>query len=447
MTEAPPARCTLPRHEDDYFGFSIGYPPGWLVDYTTGSIVVAKDAKELEGAMVYPARLHRAVAAEDVATAFAQGLERSITARGGTFAMSDKHTNGKIARATLKATVGGVALEGPLEVVDRPGFATIELYWAPESELAADETTLRQVLACFQRKTVIVAKQPVAPSGGPVMRVGGAPAHASGGGATAGAAPAAKADALVPYSGRFFDAAMPAGWKLTDENEHGIDMIAGDGSAGAGFGYSIVPIKTARAYAESGVHPYWPDAHLVDEGPVAAPPGWSVYGVEFASARVHGYLQVAVGRGTVTTTTFTSAPPLWDAKKPTLQAVVASVKILPAAVAKVSADFRQQLASYPHYTPPSSTSSGSGSGESASDSMMASWKAREEAQDRTNLGFDDAIRGQDRAISPTTGEEYVCPNNMWNAEGPQGAGYYRQTPSGGTELLNVEQQAGGSGEM
>jgi hypothetical protein len=119
MTEAPPARCTLPRHEDDYFGFSIGYPPGWLVDYTTGSIVVAKDANELEGAMVYPARLHRAVAAEDVATAFAQGLGRSITARGGTFAMSDKHTNGKIARATLKATVGGVALEGPLEVVDR----------------------------------------------------------------------------------------------------------------------------------------------------------------------------------------------------------------------------------------------------------------------------------------------------------------------------------------
>ncbi len=78
---------------------------------------------------------------------------------------------------------------------------------------------------------------------------------------------------------------------------------------------------------------------------------------------------------------------------------------------------------------------------------MASWKARQDAQDRTNLGFDDAIRGQDRAISPTTGEEYVCPNNMWNSDGPKGAGYYRQTPSGGTELLNVEQQAGGSGEM
>jgi len=46
--------------------------------------------------------------------------------------------------------------------------------------------------------------------------------------------------------------------------------------------------------------------------------------------------------------------------------------------------------------------------------------------------------GMKPAHSPTTGEEYVVPTSAWNDTGPQGAGYYRETPGGGAELLNVE---------
>jgi hypothetical protein len=461
--------CFLQKHEDNYFGFTIGRPTGWVIDYSTGSILVAKDERELEGALVYPARLRKEMPAEDIATAFARGLGASITKKGGTFEMSDKHTNGKIAQATLKATVGGVALRGPLQVVVKPGFAVIKLYWAPESEFDAEQATLKQVLTCFQRKTVIMAKKPVAPSGGPVMRVGGkpggaAPAVASAGSSgtaggtapsgtgTGGASGGGTVEALVPNNGKFFNVSLPAGWKFTDENEHGIDMLSPDGKEGAGFGYGIQPIKTAQVYCEGNIRGNWPGSNIIQGGPVQGPAGWSIYGAEFEGKPhglpTHGYQQAAVGHGTFIFSGYTTAPEKWDASKATLGAIIASVQILPAATAKIHADYRAQLASYPHYTPPASNyPSNAAKSGSSSDSLMASWKEKQDAQDRINLGFDDAIRGQDRALSPTTGEEYVCPNSMWSTEGPQGPGYYRQTPSGGTELLNVEPNAGGSAPL
>ena len=99
----------------------------------------------------------------------------------------------------------------------------------------------------------------------------------------------------------------------------------------------------------------------------------------------------------------------------------------------VSAQVRAQIASLPRATTSSSSSS------SSSNPLIAGWAERSGAQDKANLGIDDAIRGQDRATSPSTGTEYVVPQNAWNATGPQGAGYYRALPgNGGVELLNVQ---------
>jgi hypothetical protein len=73
---------------------------------------------------------------------------------------------------------------------------------------------------------------------------------------------------------------------------------------------------------------------------------------------------------------------------------------------------------------------------------MGSWEDREASQDRINQGFDDAILGQDHAVSPSTGETYTVPWSAWNATGPQGAGYYRAVPGGDAELLNVPPASG-----
>ena len=73
---------------------------------------------------------------------------------------------------------------------------------------------------------------------------------------------------------------------------------------------------------------------------------------------------------------------------------------------------------------------------------MASWDSPDEGgETRQQRDMDDYIRGNERATSPTTGEEYVVPTSAWNADGPQGAGYYLATPAGGAELLNVETPA------
>jgi hypothetical protein len=453
-----PVPCTLAnKHQDDYVGFTIGYPPGWRVDYSSGSIVVAKDANELEGALIYPGRVRREIRAEDVATTFARGLGQSIRERGGTFEMTDRHTNGRVARATLKATVGGVPLRGPLEVVEKPGFVTLQLYWAPEEEFEAEEPTLRQVLSCFQRRTLITARKPVTPAGGPVTTAGGSASSSVGGagttgttgpGGSSGSSAEAPAQALVPFHGKYYDVEVPAGWRITDprQMEQGIDVMAPDGHGSVGFGLVINPLKNARTFSradlERGVLQFWPGVRFLQEGRVPGPPGWAVFGAEWeGSVRgvpLHGYQEVAFGHGIQTTTAYNTSSDRWAAMHATLQTIARSVQPLPAAFAKEREDVRQQLAMYARLYPAHTSSASSGSGSKGSDSVMASWKARQDAQDKASQSFSDAIRGQDRATSPTTGEEYVCPNSMWNTEGPQGPGYYRQTPSGDAELLSVQ---------
>ena len=127
--DAHAGRCALPLHEDDYAGFSVGRPPGWVIDYSTGSLIVAKDATKMVGALVYPARLRQGdVPPERLATEFARGLERNVKLRGGTFDLQEQKTNGKIATAVAVATSNGVALRGVIQVVETPGFMELKAY-------------------------------------------------------------------------------------------------------------------------------------------------------------------------------------------------------------------------------------------------------------------------------------------------------------------------------
>ena len=44
--------------------------------------------------------------------------------------------------------------------------------------------------------------------------------------------------------------------------------------------------------------------------------------------------------------------------------------------------------------------------------------------DQTTQGFDDALNGVQEVRDPTTGQLYAAPYDTYQAEGPQGAGYY-----------------------
>jgi hypothetical protein len=415
--------CKIATHDDDYYGFSVGHPQGWRIDYSTGTLIVSKDEAGLVGALVFPARLHRNdVPPEKLAQLFGDAIGNRIRAAGGSFELTDKMTDGHVATALVIATVNGVKLHGPLQVLETPGFATLKVYWAPETEMQQDESTLRQVLACFKRKTIITRRAPVAPHGGPVTKIGG---HA---------APAQpQVQALQEYRGRFFHIQWPAGWQITDETEHGIDAISGNRTMAFGFGWVLNPMQSADAYAMQSYRQFYASAAIVKSGWLPAPPGWQIAAIEFAgnigNYPTHGMLRVAMGQGVMLSTVWTAGEAVWEKSRPTLEAMANSVQIQPAAVAQVQAGIRQQLASYPpvksQYTPMTSSSTSS--------DMMGRWAS----QDRNNQGFDDAILGQDHART-ASGDTYVVPYNAWSDTGPQGAGYYVATPGGGSEKLEVQ---------
>ena len=255
--------CHTPLHEDTYYGFSVGFPPGWRIDYSTGTLMVTKDASDLVGAMIFPARLHRNdISAEHIGTVVAQGLERIVRGNGGTFSLSDQRTMGSVATAVVHATIGGVPVSGPLQIVVKPGFATVKLFWAPDGQLAAEQATLEQVTACFRRNTLITSKQPVAPKGGPVTQVGG---H--------DAAPT-NVQALRAFHGQYFNASMPAGWTVTNQTEHGIDLLSGDKLASAGFGWWTPMSVTPAQSIQNSLRRYYPGAQILKWNQDPAPPGW-----------------------------------------------------------------------------------------------------------------------------------------------------------------------------
>lgn len=430
LAPTPAHHCTLPQHHDEYAGFSIGQPAGWLVGTGTGTIMVEKDQKGLTGALVYPARVRKAdVPADRFADYFAGGLGRSIAQRGGTFQLANKVTDGHIARADATATVGGVKLRGPLEVVSQPGFVTLSLYWAPEETFAAEEPTLKQVVGCFHRETVVTARHPPPPPSTASGQHGGSSLPL----APAVAEPSAPSAGLEPFQTKFFVGKMPHGWKVKDEGPNGIDLVSPDQSAGFGYGWvqgsRAVPSQAVR----QAVAQYYPDARVVWQGPLRGPgPGWVGYGVEFESDRAHGYWQGFRNSSIYVGTNVAVAKARWVAEKKLLSEAANSVTMNQTAVNTVNAQIRAQMALIPKPSPPAHAASASTSSSGISD-----WQHDQDVKDRIAQNWSDAILDQERAVSPTTGEEYIVPTSAWNPSGPQGAGYYRATPGGGAELLET----------
>ena len=422
--------CWIPTYSDDYYGFSVGQPPGWKIDYSTGTLMVVKDERELEGVMIYPVRLRKPAPPEDLANQFARGIGDLVRYGGGTFELVDKTTDGRVASGLMIATIQGVRVRGPLQVIVTPGFVTLKAYWAPETELDKEEPTLKQVASCFQRKLLVTSKSPVAPAGGPKTSVNMARAP------KAAAAPQGKALSLQPYRGKFMALSMPAGWKVSDETQYGIDIISGDGLAGFGFGWFQNPFKRADVYVVDSLRQYFPDTHIVKSGFPPAPPGWQIAVAEFEGTQkgypIHGIARMAIGQGVALSSGWQASPKVWDQLQPTLEAIAASVQIQPAAVAQVNADIRRQLASYPPVR--SSVPASSGGSTTPDRRYLNDWAE----QDRQSQRRSDYMLDQERTTSPSTGETYVVPTNAWNANGPDGPGYYRPTPGGGAERL--EQQ-------
>ena len=241
---------------------------------------------------------------------------------------------------------------------------------------------------------------------------------------------------LQPYRGRFMAISMPAGWRVQDETQYGIDVTSGDRSMGVGFGWFQNPFKRADVYAMETLNQYYPGARILNSGWLPAPQGWQIAAVEFEGivkgVPVHGVERYAIGQGVALSTGWTSGPKVWEQVHATLEAVATTVQIQPAAAAQVGADIRRQLASYP---PVRSSVPASSSGGSTPDrSYLNDW-AR---QDKQSQDWSDGMRDQERVVSPSTGERYIVGTNQWDPAGADGPGYYRPVPGGGAERLQAQ---------
>jgi hypothetical protein len=425
--------CAMSTHQDEYAGFAIGYPKGWLLDYSTETIVVSKNEKQMVGALVFPARLRRDdVPAERLAMLFAEGLGRSIARKGGSTELTDQKTSGKVATATILATIDGVELKGPLQVVEQPGFVTLKLYWAPKSDFDKEESTLKQVLTCYQRKTLITAKHASPPPEGRVTKVGYPAAKAT-----------APVQALQPHRGKFMNISMPAGWVIKDENDHGIDVMTPDKGTGVGFGWFMKPHQpNPMAMVKQHVAGYQGTLRRL-EYVRAAQRGWIVAEGEWEAkgTGTHGIERVAEGpRGIAMSWTWMGPTATWKTLVPTLEAIAASAQITPTAMANVQAEARAALAAVPRFTPSYTTASADSSSGGGSDDLMSGWQDREDRKDRANQDFDDYIRGNER-VTNSAGDTLIAPTSAWNSTGPQGAGYYEATPNGPELLTPVPPQS------
>jgi hypothetical protein len=327
---------------------------------------------------------------------------------------------------------------------------TLKAFWAPQTELAQDEPTLEQVLGCFARKTVVTGKAPVKPAGGHVTRVGFRDEPATNANATAVATADAKSapvQKLYPQRTRFFTVSLPAGWKISTENDHGVDVGSPDGTLYVGFSFVINQVNMGSPGQQIAgfLQKWYPGVQVTQWRQPPGGQGWQIVEGEFVGTThrtaMHGVSRVQHSRAVDITMMWTVTPQArWDALHPTLEAIAASFQIQPNAIAAVQGDVRRQMASYPKpvptHIPVPASSSPPASG-------MGSYQ---EDQDNLHTAWSDATRGQDRAVSPSTGEEYVVPTNAWRTDGAQGAGYYRQVPGGGEERLNVENVIQGTTE-
>lgn len=421
-------KCFIPTYSDDYYNFTVGQPSGWKLDFSTGALMVLKDDTSQTGAMFYPVRIKTAVPPEQLAQFAANGLGNLVKNGGGTFELVDKTSDGRIATGLMLATIDGVRVRGPLQVIAYPGFMMLKAYWAPVAELDREEPTLKQVVACWGRKTLITRKEPVAPQGGPKTSVG-MPSKPMSAGTGAPAKP------LQPYQDRFFSLQVPAGWKMANETANGIDMLSADGHVGFGFGYFLNPINvTADGIVMQSLRAYYPQFRVLQSGFPPAPAGWQIAAAEFegtdhAGKPVHGFLRVAMTAQVVLSHLMVTPPNEWDAEKATLIAIASTVQIQPAAVQQVNANIAAQLRSYP---PPARASDGH-DGSHPDRRYLNDWAS----QDRNSQNWSDAMLEQERVHSGD-GEHYVVPTNAWNATGPDGPGYYRPTPGGGVERLEAD---------
>jgi hypothetical protein len=374
--QAAGAACTLPLVHDHYDGFHVGVPAGWELTTYNDTIAVTRGTSDVEMAVVYPALQTKGLTAASLFAAYSRVLEQSAASAGNALSFHLTSNAGQLPTATVSGRAGHVAVQGHATIQmlqDQTAVASTVLvysaYWLPASRMSTDGVQLADVGRCY------------GPEAGTLYQV---------------------------FQDQVFAFALPLGWQVADEGQDAIDLTGDSGHSLVSYVLTLLPASesgtTARSLLDAMFsvlhiqvsHFLWTSSTAPQQGTngsLNSSEEDEFTGV-FRGQAVHGLVFVtssagAADTGGVLRLGMTTAAQ-WNTENSGLIKVMTSVRH----------SINQDLQQWQHLT--------------------QQWQQFDQVEQQ----FDDTINGVEEVQDPTTGRLYAAPFDSYEANGPDGPGYY-----------------------
>lgn len=389
----PAETCSLPTVSDRYIGYTVGKPGGWHVTSAGGAIIVKHDAAGKELALVYPVVLKQGQRPSDLFQGYGEALNATAQADGGGLEFRVTKRAPDEVQGTVSGTFAGSDVTGRVQASRAGRQAIYSAYWAPTDSLGNQEDTLSSIVGCYRSQPGQLLKR---------------------------------------NQGQFFSAALPSDWRVTAETQNGIDISAPGDEAGVSFAYvtNIPGSGTTGEFRDFTLNSVGVGGVSIlatqDLGSIQDALGtqWSTEATEFEGTfkgdAIRGVITIAIGNTGYGS--YAGMASIRVAKTGEWDRLAGVLAVIQDSVMMTSTSTPGSGATLPANQP-------------ADDPLTSSYEYRNQVNDKLSQDWQEATMGFDNVESPTTGEQYQAPLNSYDPTGPDGAGYYRSLPDGGSELL------------
>lgn len=369
---------SLSKYTDDFMGFSIGKPGGWIVSVDSGSIVVKKDKEGLTCAVIYPLVLKENLSSKELLLKFIGILEETVSAGGGKITPGEVESSVSSSHASFKAYYGGTDLRGEVFTNIEGMRGICRIFWSPKTSFESDRDTLYSIINSFE-------VHPAKP--------------------------------LIVHRGSVFSVSIPEGWYI-NETQSGVDVISPE------YGFAMVSsalligqfgrqtpsqlIDWVVSVSGSGKNNF---TFIKEENypPIPDPSGmanWNLTAKEFIAYKDGIRIRGVITAGTVNfygqfnaVVSIRQAPEdKWEYYGPLLEVIEKSC-----AVTNPSMLGGRSSVMLPANHPADSSS------------IMSSWEYKNRVQSEASSAWQESMGGYERMRSPSTGTCYDMPLNAYDA--------------------------------
>jgi hypothetical protein len=366
------AKCKLPLTHDTYDGFHIAVPRGWELSTLRGEVEVAKNPAADEAVLVSPGIETRGLTAGSFFRSQLSNLQSQAASQGRPITITGHRSHNGIPSVTFTAPINGQTVRGYATVAAqrfRTQLSSSQLaliaYWAPASTFAAQSSGLSRVAACYRPQ---------------------------------------QASLYHMFKDQVFTYMMPPGWSVRDESQDAIDLVDRHGDyvtyelvGGSEFSdpTSLISVFLGDAGIDS-VNALWTQTTPTQRvlSGAAQSSKYEEFTANFKGETVHGLVYALTDVGTGFNT--------------------GVVRIVLAAASKwnaINGALLQMVGSIQH---------------SFTQDLQEIQRLNQQWQSVSNqvANFDDVLNNQQLTQDPTTGTYYYAPYDSYEADGPNGPGYY-----------------------